>query len=108
MAAIERLRPDLVLLDIMLPGIEGYELCRRLRGDTRFQDLPIILLSALENEDHRVAGFEAGAATDIPKPFSPREVVFRVKAVLMRPSWPPARWRTPYEREAGVRRGRPL
>ena len=86
--AIERIRPNLVLLDIMMPGIEGYELCRRLRNDTRFQDLPIILLSALGSEDHRVAGFEAGADDYIPKPFSPREVVSRVKAVLMRQRGP--------------------
>ncbi len=82
--AIERLRPNLVLLDVMLPGIDGYTLCRRLRDDTRFQDLPIILVSALGNEEQRIAGFEAGADDYITKPFSPREVISRVQAVLMR------------------------
>ena len=82
--SIEHLRPSLVLLDVMLPVIDGFTLCRRLRDDTRFQDLPIILLSALGSEEHRVAGFEVGADDYIAKPFSPREVVSRVQAVLMR------------------------
>jgi DNA-binding response OmpR family regulator len=82
--SIEHLRPSLVLLDVMLPVLDGFTLCRRLRDDTRFQDLPIILLSALGNEEHRVAGFEVGADDYIAKPFSPREVVARVQAVLMR------------------------
>ncbi len=82
--AIERLNPSLVLLDVMLPGIDGYTLCRRLRDDTRFQDLPIILLSALGSEEHRVAGFSVGADDYITKPFSPREVVSRIQAILMR------------------------
>jgi DNA-binding response OmpR family regulator len=85
---IKRLRPALVLLDVMLPGLDGFEVCRRLREDEQTSHIPIIMLTALASEEHRVAGLEFGADDFIPKPFSPREVVSRVRAVLRRTTAP--------------------
>ncbi|WP_041655769.1 phosphate regulon transcriptional regulator PhoB [Azoarcus sp. KH32C] len=76
--------PDLVLLDWMLPGMPGIELARRLRADERTRDIPIIMLTARGEEQDRVAGLEMGADDYITKPFSPRELVARIKAVLRR------------------------
>ena len=73
---------DLVILDLMLPGVDGLEICRRLRA-TR-ADLPVIMLTALGQEDDRIAGLEVGADDYVTKPFSPREVVLRVESVLRR------------------------
>lgn len=81
---VKRLQPDLVLLDVMLPGMDGHEVCRRLREDHQTQSIPIIMISALASEDHRVTGLELGADDYITKPFSPSEVVSRVRAVLRR------------------------
>jgi DNA-binding response OmpR family regulator len=83
-AALEqttRQRPDLVLLDVMLPGLDGFSVCRALRADA---DLPVILLTARAAEHERLRGFELGADDYIVKPFSPRELVARVTAVLRR------------------------
>jgi two-component system response regulator MtrA len=85
-AALEELgrRPvRIVVLDIGLPGIDGFEVCRRLRART---GVPILILSARDDEADRVAGLEAGADDYVPKPFSPRELVARVKAILRRSS----------------------
>lgn len=79
-----RLQPALVLLDVMLPGLDGHEVCRQLRQDPRTQAIPIIMVTALASEDHRVAGLEMGADDYVTKPFSSREVVSRVRAVLRR------------------------
>jgi len=78
-------RPDLVVLDVMMPGIDGLEVCRRLR-DARGEHtlLPVIMLTALGEEDDRVLGLEAGADDYVTKPFSPRELALRVQAVLRR------------------------
>jgi DNA-binding response OmpR family regulator len=73
--------PDLVVLDIMLPGISGLEVCRRLRRDSR---VPIVMLTALGEEEDRVIGLQLGADDYIAKPFSPRELVLRVSSVLRR------------------------
>ncbi|WP_369045821.1 response regulator transcription factor [Sinomonas sp. P10A9] len=73
--------PDLILLDRMIPGLDGAEVCRRLRAAT---DVPVIMLTALGTEDDRIAGLEAGADDYITKPFSPRELVLRVESVLRR------------------------
>ncbi|MDP8975489.1 MAG: response regulator transcription factor [Actinomycetota bacterium] len=83
-AALERaemLLPDLVVLDLMLPTIGGLEVCRRLRA---MAPVPIIMLTALGEEGNRVAGLELGADDYLPKPFSPRELTARIKAVLRR------------------------
>ena len=75
---------DLLVLDLMLPGIQGMELCRTVRNDPKTKDLPIIMLTAKGEEVDRILGLEIGADDYITKPFSPRELVARVKAVLRR------------------------
>jgi phosphate regulon transcriptional regulator PhoB len=92
--ALEQLRrnpPDLVLLDIMLPDVDGFEVCRKLRADERLKDLPVIFLTAKGEEIDRVLGLEIGADDYVVKPFSPRELVARVKAVLRRRERPAQR-----------------
>ncbi len=76
--------PDVILLDWMLPGMSGIDLCRRLRGDARYQPVPIIMLTARGEERDKVLGLDTGADDYITKPFSPRELVSRIKAVLRR------------------------
>ncbi len=76
--------PDLVLVDWMLPGMNGVELARRLRADERTRSVPIIMLTARGEELDKVTGLESGADDYITKPFSPRELVARIKAVLRR------------------------
>ncbi|MEV8226950.1 response regulator transcription factor [Streptomyces sp. NPDC079167] len=83
-AALERfaaLRPDLVVLDLMLPGMDGFEVCRRMRARG---PVPVIMLTARGDEDDRILGLETGADDYVTKPFSPRELVLRVDAVLRR------------------------
>ncbi|HVT60746.1 MAG TPA: response regulator [Thermoanaerobaculia bacterium] len=82
--AIRRDGPDLILLDLMLPGIGGLELTRVLKRDPATSRLPIVMLTARGEEVDRIVGLELGADDYISKPFSPREVVLRVKAVLRR------------------------
>lgn len=77
-------KPDLILLDWMLPGISGVELARRLKQDDLFKELPIILLTARGEEEDKVRGLEIGADDYMTKPFSPKELVARIKAVLRR------------------------
>ncbi len=77
-------RPDLVLLDWMMPMLSGIELTQRLKRDPRTQDLPVILLTARSDEDDRVRGLDAGADDYIVKPFSPREMIARIRSVLRR------------------------
>ena len=76
--------PDLVLLDWMLPGASGIEFARRLRADERTREIPIIMLTARGEEQDKVTGLEIGADDYVTKPFSPRELVARIKAVLRR------------------------
>ena len=78
-------RPDLVLLDVMLPDVSGAEVCRRLKGDPLTAQVPVVLLTARSEEPDRVRGFEAGADDYVTKPFSVRELVLRVKARLRQP-----------------------
>ncbi|MEE9905510.1 response regulator transcription factor [Chlorobium sp.] len=75
---------DLVLLDIMLPGIDGFEVCRRVRENQMLKDLPIIMLTAKGEEIDKVLGFELGIDDYVVKPFSPRELNLRIRAVLKR------------------------
>ena len=76
--------PDLIVLDWMLPGLSGIELCRRLRARPETKQLPIIMLTARGEEGDRVRGLDAGADDYVPKPFSPTELVARIRAVLRR------------------------
>lgn len=81
--AIEE-QPDIILLDWMLPGISGLEICRRLRRKTETANVPIIMLTARADEPDRIRGLETGADDYMVKPFSPNELVVRIKAVLRR------------------------
>ncbi len=76
--------PDLILLDWMLPGSSGVQFARKLRSDERTRDIPIIMLTARSNESDKIEGLEAGADDYITKPFSPKELIARIKAVLRR------------------------
>ena len=80
----QRAVPDLVVLDLMLPAIDGLEVCRRLRADAGTASVPIIMLTAKSGEVDRVVGLEVGADDYVVKPFSPTELVARVRAVLRR------------------------
>lgn len=82
-------RPDLVLLDLMLPGLSGYDVLKALRGDERTAAVPVIVLTARRDEADRVRGLELGADDYVTKPFSPRELTLRVAAVLRRAQAPP-------------------
>ncbi|MCI0371993.1 MAG: response regulator [candidate division NC10 bacterium] len=87
-------RPDLLILDLMLPGLDGLEVCRLLRQDPATARLPILMLTAKAEEVDRVVGLEVGADDYVVKPFSPRELVARVKAILRRghePAGPPVK-----------------
>lgn len=75
---------DLVILDLMLPGISGIEICRQIKKDPELESLPVIMLTAKSTETDKIVGLEMGADDYITKPFSPREVLARVKAVLRR------------------------
>ncbi|MEO0079209.1 MAG: response regulator, partial [candidate division WOR-3 bacterium] len=74
--------PDLIVLDLMLPDIDGLDICKFLRNDPRYATIPIIMLTAKAEETDRVLGLELGADDYVTKPFSPRELVARVRAVL--------------------------
>jgi two-component system, OmpR family, phosphate regulon response regulator PhoB len=84
LAEIQRSQPDLLVLDVMLPDMSGLEVCRRLRRNAQTIRLPVIMLTARNDEVDRVVGFEVGADDYVPKPFSPRELVLRVDAILRR------------------------
>jgi DNA-binding response OmpR family regulator len=85
LASMAENSPDLVVLDVMLPGLDGIEVCRRLRAST---PVPVVMLTALGEEDDRVVGLEVGADDYLTKPFSPRELVARIQAVLRRSQLP--------------------
>jgi DNA-binding response OmpR family regulator len=82
LAAAAELPPDLAVLDLMMPGIDGIEVCRRLRQ--QWPALPVVMLTALGEEADRVLGLEVGADDYVTKPFSPRELVLRIRSVLRR------------------------
>mgnify|MGYP001485750461 CR=1 FL=1 len=77
-------QPDLILLDLMLPGMDGFEVCKELRKDTKTAAIPIIMLTAKSQETDKIVGLEMGADDYVTKPFSPRELLARIKAVLRR------------------------
>jgi two-component system, OmpR family, alkaline phosphatase synthesis response regulator PhoP len=82
-------KPDLVLLDVMLPGIDGYDVCKEIRKDNNVSNIPIIMITAKSEELDKILGLELGADDYITKPFSIRELLARVKAVLRRTSIQP-------------------
>lgn len=101
-AALRAIRselPDLVVLDLMLPGVDGLEICRLLKRDAKTQHIPIVMLTAKGEEADVVAGLELGADDYVTKPFSPRVLVARVRAVLRR------RTREPVSGTAPIRAG---
>ena len=89
-ARAKRQLPDVILLDLMLPGMDGLEICRALRADPVTARVPIIMLTARAEESDRIVGLELGADDYITKPFSPNEVVARVRALLRRAHRPAA------------------
>ena len=84
-AALEKARnekPDLIVLDIMMPKLDGYETCKALKSESKTKDIPVILLSAKGRNADQKLGFEVGADDYITKPFSPRKLVERINAIL--------------------------
>ncbi len=81
-------KPDLIILDLMLPEMDGKDLCRALKSNPTTQSIPVLMLTAKAEEMDRVIGFELGADDYVTKPFSPRELVLRVKAILRRKEFP--------------------
>jgi len=81
---VQKQPPDLIVLDVMLPDVDGLEVCRNLRQNASFRRIPILMLTARGEEIDRVVGFELGADDYVSKPFSPRELVLRVKSILRR------------------------
>jgi DNA-binding response OmpR family regulator len=89
LVAIRRRKPSAVILDVMLPDLDGYEVCKRIRSDPATAQVPIIMLTAKGDETARVVGLELGADDYVTKPFSPKELLARLRALLRR-SAPPA------------------
>lgn len=82
--------PDLVVLDLMIPGIDGFEVCKELKRDSATRNIPVVMLTAKGEEIDRVVGLELGADDYVVKPFSPRELLLRIKAILRRSGTDPA------------------
>jgi two-component system phosphate regulon response regulator PhoB len=85
---IRQNRPSLIILDLMLPGMDGKDICRALKANPLTRSIPILMLTAKSEELDRIVGFELGAEDYVTKPFSPRELVLRVKAILQRKELP--------------------
>jgi two-component system phosphate regulon response regulator PhoB len=100
--AVSAERPDLILLDLMLPGFSGYEVLSDLRRRPELNEIPVIVLTARRDEADRVRGLELGADDYVTKPFSPRELVLRVGAVLRRAQAPPVVGATRMLRGGGI------
>ncbi len=92
--------PDLIVLDVMLPGLDGFEVLRRLRQQAI--TCPVLMLTALGDEDDRIRGLEVGADDYLTKPFSPRELVLRVQSILRRTTVEPAAIGAPVLRDGGI------
>ena len=82
--------PDLILLDLILPGMEGLEVCKSLKRNSKTQNIPVVMLTAKGEAVDRIVGFELGADDYIVKPFSPRELILRIRAILRRQEKAPA------------------
>jgi DNA-binding response OmpR family regulator len=88
LASARETPPDLIILDLMLPGLNGLEICRALRADNRTASLPIVMLTARGEESERILGLDSGADDYVVKPFSPNELMARVRALLRRTAAP--------------------
>src|SRR5215469_14151808 len=86
LATAQRVNPDLIILDLMLPGIDGLEVCRRLRDNPTTQDIPILMLTAKDDVRDRITGLDTGADDYLTKPFSFEELLERIRAILRRQS----------------------
>ena len=84
---VQKEKPHLMVLDLMLPGMDGLEVCQSIREDKKFAHLPIIMLTAKSQETDKIVGLELGADDYMTKPFSPRELIARIKALLRRTSY---------------------
>jgi two-component system response regulator RpaA len=93
--------PDLFILDIMMPGADGYQVCRQIRGDPLLQDLPVLFLTAKAKDEDKIEGFRAGADDYLSKPFNMEELQLRVRAILRRAVVKPAKEQKPNEVIAG-------
>jgi len=82
LAKLESVRPDLIVLDVMMPGMDGFDVCRHVRTDPRFASIPVVLLTAKGQESDRERGLAAGATLFMSKPYSPSEMVRRVREIL--------------------------
>ena len=82
--SVQETLPDLIILDLMLPGIDGLDMCRQIKQDARTRHIPILMLTARKEEVDRIVGLELGADDYVVKPFSPRELVLRAQAILRR------------------------
>ncbi len=82
LAKLEGERPDLIVLDVMMPGIDGFDVCRRVRTDARFSSIPVILLTAKGQESDRERALAVGATEFMSKPYSPSELLRRVREIL--------------------------
>ena len=82
--SVDRDHPDLIILDLMLPGMDGLEVCKNLKSDTKTASIPVIMLTAKSQESDKIVGLELGADDYVTKPFSFRELIARIKAVLRR------------------------
>ncbi|MFE2629465.1 response regulator transcription factor [Streptomyces sp. NPDC059374] len=100
--AARRLRPDLVVLDLMLPVIDGFGVCRVLRGNDENPDIPVLMLTARSAEDDVLLGLELGADDYMTKPYSPRELMARIRTVLRRSGRAAGRRDDPVVRAAGI------
>jgi DNA-binding response OmpR family regulator len=84
LTALPRIKPDLIILDIMMPGMDGIEITKKLKSDKNYEGIPIIILTAKTDETDKIVGLEIGADDYVSKPFSPKELIARIKAVLRR------------------------
>jgi DNA-binding response OmpR family regulator len=102
LAALRAGRFDVVLLDVMLPGIDGFEVCRRIRAAPALAATPVVMLTARGDDVDKIVGLELGADDYLAKPFNPRELLARVRAVLRRAAGPPLRGGAPRFRTGGL------